>query len=209
MKRLEVVGKVFDRLTVIKDLPSRMSGVSAVKSKRYILCRCSCGNEVEIAFESVRGGKVGSCGCLRKESIASVNYTHGDYKSVEYKAWAKIKGRCHCETDAKYPIYGGRGIKVCDRWRRSYEAFLEDMGRRPKGKSSIDRLDVNGDYRPGNCRWSTCTEQANNTRRNVRLSFNNVEKTMAEWAKFLGINYKNFHKQITYNKKELKDFIHG
>jgi hypothetical protein len=209
MKKIDVVGKTFGRLTVLKELDCKITGDTVKKSKRYVYCICSCGNTVEKPFEGLRSGKVSSCGCLKKESTASINYTHGDSGSVEYKTWTKIKGRCFCKTDKKYPIYGGRGITMCYRWKNSYEAFLEDMGRRPSNKSSIDRIDVNGNYEPENCRWADNIEQSNNKRTNVVLSYREETMTLSQWAKVLSVNYKKLHKEIVYKNKTLNTFLDG
>lgn len=107
-------------------------------------------------------------------------------KTVEYRAWIHMRGRCNTKTDHRYEYYGGRGISVCSRWD-DYENFLADMGRRPDGYS-LDRIDVNGNYEPGNCRWASEITQKNNTRRNVNIEHNGETKSMRRWAIELGFS---------------------
>lgn len=110
------------------------------------------------------------------------NKSHGMTESKEYFAWVHMKGRCNNPKNEKYPNYGGRGIKVCDRWESSFESFLSDMGEAPTKKHTIDRIDVNGDYCPDNCRWATFKEQSLNKTNSVRLQFRGETKTLSEWC---------------------------
>lgn len=207
MKRELLKGKRFGKLLVLEDLPSRLVGDTQKRKRAYCLCRCDCGKVVEKRKEAIVSG-TSSCGCILNEMIAAVNYKHGHAKKrKEYRIWSGMRSRCSNPKDHKYNIYGGRGIKVCERWDKDYLAFLEDMGSMPDGKSSIDRVDPNKGYEPSNCRWSDPKEQANNTRKNVFLTHDGLTLTMKQWSEKLGVNYKSFHANIKYKGKEIKDFI--
>ena len=112
--------------------------------------------------------------------------THGRYGTPEYRSWIAAKNRCYNPRNSDWSDYGGRGITMCDEWRDDFAAFLRDMGPRPSGRS-IDRIDHNGPYAPGNCRWATTDQQANNQRSNIGLNFGGKTHTLAEWARITGI----------------------
>lgn len=177
-------GQKFGRLTVL--------GFAGVENKRTLwFSKCECGNVTKADAWNLRKGDTMSCGCLHVERTRDNNSTHGHSRvgsvTPTYRTWSNMMSRCFNPYVSSFSIYGGRGITVCERWKNSFENFLEDMGEKPKGKS-IERIDSNGNYEPGNCRWATAKEQSNNTSRNVFLTFNGKTQTIAQWAEEIGMS---------------------
>lgn len=139
-----------------------ISQVAPGKHEKW-LARCACGKEKVVLLGNLKRGKSTSCGCFRSEVSAERSTTHGQTgKTSTYRSWAHLKGRCLNETDAAFKDYGGRGIRVCERWLE-FENFYQDTGDCPP-KHSIERLDVNGNYEPSNCVWLHISLQMRNTR---------------------------------------------
>jgi hypothetical protein len=154
------VGDSFGRLVVVGRAENSTGGTT-----RY-LCKCVCGIETAVQHANLKSGNTKSCGCLHNEILAKMATRHGEAnKTPEYSAWKAMIRRCETPSSSNYSIYGGRGITVCERWRHSYDNFLSDLGRKPSSVHSLDRTNVNGNYEPDNCKWSSPSEQSKNRRR--------------------------------------------
>lgn len=182
---------VFDDITGVKF--NRLTAVE-YKGRSKWLFLCECGKEIITNGSDVRNGKSKSCGCLAKEILTKRNITHGMTDTVTFKIWRGMRQRCENPNNHAYTNYGGRGIKVCERWAK-FENFLADMGERPGGMS-IDRIDVSGDYEPSNCRWATRAEQARNTTRNRYVEIDGENLTITDWEVKMKLNKSVICKRI-------------
>jgi hypothetical protein len=151
---------------------------------------CHCGKE----FEARSDANLKSCGCVSTSGTWAHGHEKGRKKTPELRTYSKMIQRCYKEYDKSFNDYGGRGIKVCERWLgpNGFKHFLEDMGYKPSSKHSIDRIDVDGNYEPDNCRWATKQTQANNTRSNIYLTYKGMTKTRAEWIRLFGEKRHNW-----------------
>jgi len=163
-------GQIFGKLKVVKEDQKRCN-------TRYALCQCQCGREVSIPIKRLKNKK--SCGCD--------STSHGMSRTPEYNTWNKIKERCYKTGCRDYKNYGARGIKVCNEWVNSFPAFLSYIGFRPSPDHSLDRIDNDGNYEPGNVRWATRSEQQRNTRRNHILTLKGRSQCITAWAEETGI----------------------
>lgn len=179
-------GQVFGRLRVVQ----RDNNAPARKT-RWI-CQCECGAQKSIAAADLVGRKATSCGCFRRER-GTLNATHGETRKAgytkEYTAWRAMISRCEYRAADNYPYYGERGISVCAEWRQSFEAFLASVGRAPTKAHSIDRIDPDGDYEPGNVRWAIKSVQARNTRKSLKVAWQGQILPIAEVCQRAGIKY--------------------
>lgn len=183
-QKLNLVGLKFNRLFVIQYHGRDKN------NKTTWECLCDCGN-IHIANGSaIKSGSIKSCGCLntdkRRERFTKMNTSHGMSKTSVYNTWEQMIKRCNWINGSDYVGYGGRGIKVCERWF-NFENFYNDMGDKPSG-SSLDRIDNNGNYEPSNCRWRSPSEQARNRRSNRLLTFKGLTKCVSDWADELNID---------------------
>jgi len=181
-KILIPVGTIFGRWTVLSEVPTPKG-----KTNRKLLVQCSCEDHTirEVLIHALKSNQSLSCGCWRSELISKAVSKHGMYNAPGYSTVNGINNRCYNSSNKQYNYYGGRGIIVCERWRydnpKRFENFLADMNKKPTKDYSIDRIDVNGNYEPSNCRWATATEQHNNTRTNHLVTYNGKTQTIAEW----------------------------
>lgn len=167
-------------------------------------CKCDCGGESRTKSINLTSGKAKSCGCWARERLTKHGHSRGEKKWM-YFIWRGMLARCLNKKAASYQHYGGRGVKVCDRWME-FENFLEDMWERPSREYSIDRIDVDGNYEPNNCRWATRKVQANNTTCNVFFEYQGERLTVAEWADKFGLSRDLVHARL-YRGWSLEDAI--
>lgn len=201
-QRIDITGQRFGRLVAL-----RYEGPDARRKNSLWRYACDCGGERVASANSVKDGSVKGCRncfvdrCRANGSMASHPRRGGKKaRSAERNSWRGMRYRCHNENDKEFHNYGARGITVCNRWRKSFAAFLADIGPRPSPKHSLDRIDVNGHYSCGkcddcaarglaaNCRWATPKEQCRNTRFNRNLTLGGVTRCVAEWAEITGIS---------------------
>lgn len=157
----DLSGRIFGRITVLKMSADRRDG------QRCWECRCDCGTETIVRSRDLRTGHTKSCGCdLReKRAAGTLHHIHGGKGTPEYKTWKNIKGRCYDPRNKSFCYYGAKGVTVAAEWLHDFPAFLAHIGKRPSDDHSIDRKNPHGNYEPGNVRWATDVEQANNHRR--------------------------------------------
>jgi len=191
------------------DLTGRRFGRLVVQSRHYSigprqnrgalwLCHCDCGEVRIVRSDALQSGKTVSCTCQKRDRVT----THGlsrmadGKKTPEFEVWRGIRRRCCDPSQIGFARYGGRGIKICDRWQNDYAAFLNDMGKRPSAKHSIERIDNDGDYSPENCRWATSTEQAQNRRSTRLFEFSGQAKCISQWAREFGLNKTTLRRRL-------------
>lgn len=163
---IDLVGQRFHRLVVLRRDDNAVSG--AGKHARW-MCHCDCGNETSVLSHVLKNGDQKSCGCYSVERAHYRNRTHGLYGTLMYNRWNGMMDRCYCPTNPGFKYYGGRGIKVCERWHNPAN-FYADMGDPPFEGATLDRINNDGDYEPGNVRWATLSQQNQNRRKPKRTA---------------------------------------
>jgi hypothetical protein len=188
-KFIDLTGHKYGRWTVLKMAPRRGALI-------FWECVCECGVVKEIRGCNLRSGISKSCGCLNYEVIHGVD--HGMTGSREYGCWINMRDRCSNPKNTHWKMYGGRGITVCQRWQRSFHNFYADMG--PSNGLTIERIDVNGNYEPDNCKWIPASEQAWNKTNSRKIIAFGEEKLFIEWARFLDIDASLLHYHLRTGK---------
>ena len=174
---IDLTGQRFGKLVVLRRTGTTQYG------QPIWLAVCDCGSEKTYFGNSLRGGASRSCGCTRAEALT----THGKTKTREFTIWQMMRQRCNNASHVSYPQYGGRGIKVCEKWDKSFSDFLNDMGCAPSSKHTLDRIKNDGPYSAENCRWATPAEQGMNKRNNRLINLFGETKPLAEWCRITGI----------------------
>lgn len=200
----DLTGKTFNRLTVIKR-------AEVEKKEVYYLCKCTCGNEKIIRGKDLKYNKIKSCGCLNKEKITERNTKHNLRHTRIYRIWLLMKNRC---LNSKYHLfknYGGRGITMYDEWKNDFKSFHDwALNNGYDEHLTIDRIDVNGNYEPFNCRWATKLQQQRNTTRLRKITYKNETHCISEWADILGLEYNTLYyrfRRNNYSEDVLKRII--
>ena len=203
-RRLDLTGQRYGKLTVLQEAEAIISGQGGNKTTAW-LCRCDCGKNKIVATAYLRSGSTRSCGCLKKKQTYRHNY--GAKKNPYYKTWSQMKKRCYCPTDIHYPRYGARGIRVADVWKKDFWVFYDYVSQLPHfGETgyTLDRIDNNGNYEPGNVRWASSKQQARNRSNNILIEAFGKTQTCAEWAEETGINYYTLHSRIFFKKWDVE-----
>ena len=190
----DLTGQRFGRLTVVKRAEDYVK--PSGQHKTQWLCKCDCGNETVVVACNLKSGHTNSCGCLQKEKVKEANTKHGMRHSRVYDTWSDMKKRCIDKNNNNYKYYGGRGITICDEWLE-FESFYKWAIENGYNNSlTIDRIDVNGNYEPKNCRWANIKTQNNNKRNNRYITHNGKTQTMKQWAEELNINYNTLNSRV-------------
>lgn len=199
MVLIDLTGQKINNLLVLKRIPN-------IGKNTAWLCKCDCGNISKVTSNHLKSKKNPTISC--KECLRKRKIRHGLTNTKEHKVWQDLRARCYRPKTSNYIHYGGRGISVCDRWRYSFENFLTDMGFAPTKEHSIDRIDVNGNYEPANCRWATKKEQSRNTRSNKFIEINGIKKCIIEWCEIYGIKCNTYFKRVEMGWDKIKAITH-
>ena len=194
---IDMVGQRVGRWTVLRYSHRSVRGA---RGRTYWWCRCDCGTERAVLAYGLRNGTSRSCGCRVADIVAKAATTHGLSRHPGYSTYRAMRNRCEVPATDSYELYGGRGIKVCDRWA-TFEGFWADMGPTWRPGTWIERIDVNGDYEPANCCWATPVEQGANRRSNVIVQTPDGPMTLMQAARKYGVGYQTISSRIRYGWK--------
>lgn len=184
----DIVGQKFGNWTVLSF--SHKERVSSKEYKNYYICKCKCGTIRKVMRSNLLKGISTSCGCLQRKKTSEHNATHGQSSKRIYAIWQNMKERCYRTKRHNYSNYGGRGIAVCDEWKNDFQAFYDwAMANGYKEDLTIDRINVNGNYEPNNCRWVTQEIQRLNKTTTKYITYKNETKPLMVWCQELGLNY--------------------
>lgn len=198
-KFIDLTGQKFGRWTVIRRGENHIKPNGKSEVCWWCICDCTPDKEYLVMGQSLRNGASQSCGCLHNEKQKINNLTHGLSKNRIYKIWVGMKQRCTNVNYTGYNDYGGRGINICDDWLNSfYNFYCWAINNGYNNKLTLDRIDVNGNYCPENCRWTTNIQQQNNKRNTHWIEYNNEVHSLAEWSKIYNIPYKKLCNRITH-----------
>lgn len=198
---IDITGNKYGMLTVIRRAENAPKGITRWE------CQCDCGNIVIVRGRNLKNGAVKSCGCLK--SVANKKRSRHNMTGTRlYQAWANIKQRCYHENNPWYKFYGARGIKMCDIWRESFEAFAEwALSNGYQDDLTIERINNDRGYEPNNCKWIGLGAQANNKRSNVKITYKNETHTLSEWCKIYGVEYYLVYNRIHKNRWDFERAI--
>ena len=195
-----IIGEKFGRLSVFK-----LDCIDKKYYHKHYLCKCECGNIRSVNIYKLNSGHTKSCGCITKDRLRnSPKSKHGMYNTTLYRVWIRMRSRCYNENDKAYQWYGGRGLKVSSEWD-DFRTFYKDMGDEPTKLHTLERIDNNIGYSKENCKWATMSEQGNNRRSNVNITYNGRTQTISTWAKDIGVSHSTMSKRI--KRWALKDAL--
>jgi hypothetical protein len=183
---IDRTGETYGRLTIIGDAPRENKQARRV----FVQCNCEAKTIKSVLLHSLRCGETKSCGCWCKENAKVKSTTHGMTKHPLYRIWAGIIKRCTNPNNKSFKNYGGRGIFVCNKWKK-FENFYSDMHQTYKPELSIERIDNDKGYSPDNCKWATNSEQVRNRRMTIFITMNGKTQCVKDWANEMNVNYRN------------------
>ena len=205
-KKLEIKqGDKFGKWTIIEEIAPK---IISNKPRRMFRCQCECGNIGEVQLSCLRNGHSTSCGCEQKKKASSANTKHGLEKHPLYCTWKNMKKRCNNPNASEYENYGGRGISVCEKWSNSFQNFYNWAINNGWSKElTIDRIDVNENYCPENCRWANIKTQMNNTTKNHYIEYNGDTYTLSTLSEHLNIPYNIVRYRLSNCKWTIEQLI--